>query len=134
MPDKKEALLPNEPLPLLAGNRDLATTTPRQLYAGSSDIVHQSGVAAAAIKQFEVIARDATGKLIPFTGKAAAEGEEVAAAIGIALIGVAKDSSVQFAVGGTFNHEALLWPADITTLVARQAVFDRTNIIIDELF
>jgi hypothetical protein len=60
--------------PLLAtGFTDQGRFDPFDLYGGESDIVTDQGEAPAgqAIRQFEVLMRDADGKLIPFTSAGA---------------------------------------------------------------
>lgn len=116
--------------PALAGNRDLGEYKPVQIYAGSSDIVHQSGTAGAELKQYQVIARNAAGKIVPHNPAAEDSAKE---AIGVTLLAVKDTQSVSFIVGGTLNHEALVWDATLTTLAQRQAAFDRTNITIEFL-
>lgn len=54
-------------------------------------------------------------------------------AIGIAAQAGAAGVSIPYFTAGVFNHEVLGWPAGVTTLAQRQAVFDRTNIGVAKL-
>lgn len=57
--------------------------------------------------------------------------ETEAKAIGIAAQAATVGMGVPFFTGGVFNDQALVWPAELTTLAQRKAVFDRTNIQIE---
>jgi hypothetical protein len=57
--------------------------------------------------------------------------EEESRAIGIAAQPGAVGGHVPYFTGGVFNANALTWPASVSTLAARKAVFDRTKIGID---
>jgi hypothetical protein len=122
------ASLPN----YLAGNGDLGSWEPTQLFAGEADIVTDGGVVAVAFAKYQVIAKDATGKLIPFDPTT--PDVPAATAIGIANEAGVVGSYAPYYIGGVFNHEALVWPAAVDTLLERQAVFDRTNIHIGNLY
>lgn len=52
-------------------------------------------------------------------------------AIGIAAQAASDGQTFPYFTGGCFNHAVLGWPAELTTLVQRKAVFDRTRISID---
>lgn len=54
--------------------------------------------------------------------------ETEAKAIGIAAQGATTGEGIPYFTGGIFNANLLVWPAELTTLAQRQAVFDRTNI------
>lgn len=57
-------------------------------------------------------------------------------AIGITLEPIAASEGnvdCPYYSGGIFNHEALVWPAAVTTLAARRAVFNGTNINVASL-
>lgn len=116
----------------LAGNGDLGSWEPLQLFAGESDIVTDGGEVAAAFAVYQVIAKDASGKLIPFDPTDAES--PAATAVGIANEAGVVGSNAPYYIGGVFNHEALVWPASVGTLAKRQAVFERTNIHIGNLY
>jgi hypothetical protein len=55
-------------------------------------------------------------------------------AIGIAAQPAKNGQNVPYYIGGVFNGAALTWHSSLDTLVKRQAVFDRTNIHIGNLY
>ena len=57
------ASLPN----YLAGNGDLGSWEPTQLFAGEADIVTDGGEVAVAFARYQVIAKNAAGKLVSLT-------------------------------------------------------------------
>ena len=122
------ASLPN----YLAGNGDLGSWEPTQLFAGEADIVTDGGEVAVAFSRYQVIAKNADGKLVPFDPTT--PDVPAATAIGIANEAGVVGSYAPYYIGGVFNHEALVWPAAVDTLLERQAVFDRTNIHIGNLY
>lgn len=119
--------------PLLArGMTDEGRFDQFDLYGGESDIVTDQGQAAdgVAIQQFQVLMRDVGGRYIPF---AVGAGN---LAIGIAAQPVAAltpGAWLPIFTGGVFNHQALVWPAGVTTLAARKAIFDGSNIGVRQL-
>lgn len=122
------ASLPN----YLAGNGDLGSWDPTQIFAGEADIVTDGGEVAVAFDRYQVIAKNAAGKLVPFDPTTPDTPE--ATAIGIANEAGVVGTYAPYYIGGVFNHEALKWPAAVDTLLKRQAVFDRTNIHIGNLY
>ena len=52
-------------------------------------------------------------------------------AIGIVAQAIAAAGMGPIYTGGCFNHEVLVWPASLTTLAQRRAVFDRSPISLD---
>lgn len=122
------ASLPN----YLAGNGDLGSWEPTQLFAGEADIVTDGGEVAVAFARYQVIAKNAAGKLVPYDPTTPANPE--ATAIGIANEAGVVGTYAPYYIGGVFNHEALVWPAAVNTLLKRQAVFERTNIHIGNLY
>lgn len=117
----------------LAGNGDLGSWEPTQIFAGEADIVTDGGPAAADIVIYQVIAKNAAGAMVPHN-PGAAEGAPEALAIGIAAQPAKSGQNVPYYIGGVFNHAALVWDSTLDTLVKRQAVFDRTNIHIGNLY
>lgn len=99
---------------------------PFELYAGESDIVTSQGTAGAtALEQFRVVARAGDGTLIPWDGVTLAG---AGCAVGIAAQPIPATVSGPIFIGGSFNHLALVWPVGVTTLPARKAAFDASNI------
>lgn len=111
----------------LAGDRIVGDYAPFQLFAGEAEVVTDKAPVAEAVLQYQVISLDTDGAIVPYT---AAEGQ---VAIGIACNPASAGTSVAYYVGGFFNHLALEWPAGVTTLAARKAVFARTPIRIGHL-
>ncbi|QMV34306.1 head decoration protein D [Salmonella phage vB_SentM_sal2] len=124
----------------LAGNGDLGSWEPTQIFAGEADIVTEGSVAGADIAIYQVIAKNAAGAMVPYDPTATADASPEATpapqsvAIGIAAQPAKSGQNVPYYIGGVFNHAALGWPATVDTLVKRQAVFDRTNIHIGNLY
>lgn len=118
----------------LAGGRIVGDYAPFQLFAGEEKIVTDKGtVGAEAIAQYQVIALDADGLIVPFTGEEPELDVAPYAAIGVATNPAEADTPLPYYVSGFFNHAALEWPVGITTLAARKAVFARTTVRIGEL-
>ena len=83
--------------------------------------------AATAIAQYEVLQYTASADTVePLT---------TGVAIGIAMHSVASDATdrnTQVWLSGEFNHEALVWPAAISTLIKRRKAFAGTSIMISK--
>jgi hypothetical protein len=120
---------------LLAGSEDLGSWAPTQIFSGESDIVTDGGEVGVAFAKYQVIAIPTSGtnlgKLVPWD-PAATDGSEFAA--GIANEAGVVGSNAPFYTGGVFNPDALVWPAAVTTLAAKKAAFQRTNIQITVLY
>jgi len=131
----------------VAGNFDLGTRSPNQLYSGESDIVTGPGLYAAGFifARYQVLARNVAGALVPLDttqtdGRQnavaiAAEYLNTTAAVGAAgdgltvpVMGGAVDTLSETYTGGVFNPDMLVWPAALTTLQSKIRQFDRTNI------
>lgn len=126
------ASLPN----YLAGNGGPYTWEPTQIFAGEADIVTEGGICAADITIYQVIAKNAAGAMVPHD-PTALDGSDPApqsVAIGIAAQPAKNGQNVPYYIGGVFNGAALTWHSSLDTLVKRQAVFDRTNIHIGNLY
>lgn len=119
--------LPN----LLAGNEDLGSWAPTQIFSGEADIVTDGEPVGVAFAKYQVIARNDAGQLVPWdpagTGGAAL-------AMGIANEAGVVGTYAPYYCGGVFNPDALVWPASVTTLAAKKAAFSRTNIQITTLY
>lgn len=127
----------------LAGNGDLGSWAPTQLFAGEGDVITDGGLFGADVEIYQVIAKNAAGAFVPHdptatTGAGTTEDPTVPApqsvAIGIAAQPVKSGDSGPYYLAGVFNHAALKWHASLDTLAKRQAVFDRTNIHIGNLY
>jgi hypothetical protein len=83
--------------------------------------------AATAIAQYEVLQYTLSADTVePLT---------TGVAIGIAMHAVAStatDISVQVWVSGEFNHDALIWPAALPTLIKRRKAFACTPVMISK--
>jgi hypothetical protein len=114
------------PSMLASGVTDEGDFTPFELFAGEADIVTDRGTAdVAAIQQFQVISRTATGTLQAWDGVTySGQGK----AIGIAAQPIPAGMTGPYFRGGCFNHAALIWPAAITTVPQRKAAFDDSTI------
>lgn len=113
----------------LAGGRVVGDYAPFQLFAGEEKIVTDKGIVGdQPILQYQVIALDADGLIVPYVG-----GEEALPAIGVASNPADAGDPLPYYVAAFFNHLALEWPETITTLAARKAVFARTTVRIGEL-
>lgn len=119
--------LPN----LLAGNADLGSWAPTQIFSGEADIVTDGEEVGTAFAKYQVIARNDAGKLVPWDP--AGSGAE-ADALGIANEAGVVGTYAPYYCGGVFNPDALVWPSSVTTLAARKAAFSRTNIQITTLY
>lgn len=113
----------------LAGNRTYGGDTPHQLFAGEGEIktTYRTFAAGYVIEKYQPVALS-SGKLVPWT---------TGTAFGIAAQPVdAYDADVEgpIFVSGVFNHEALVWPLATDTLAERQAAFDGTEILIQQLY
>lgn len=121
---------------LLAGSSSPETFTPVQLLAGNSIVrtLDNQILDTGNLAQFTVVGRiTATGKLVQWA-PAATNGSEVAVGIlAHAADATSADKVVQIYVGGDFNVAALVWPGSVTTLAAKQAAFDRTDITVRPL-
>lgn len=113
-----------------AGDEDLGSFEPTQIFAGSADIVTDGGeVVEVEFAQYQPIIRTATGGLAPYV---AGQDPDVLPFAISTLPGVV-GSTCPYYVGGTFNHEAMVWDAAVNTLALRRELFARTNINISFL-
>lgn len=127
----------------LAGNGDLGSWAPTQIFAGEGDIITDGGLFGADVVIYQVIAKNAAGAFVPHdptatSGAGTEEDPTVPApesvAIGIAAQPIKSGDEGPYYLAGVFNHEALVWHESLDTLAKRQAVFDRTNIHIGNLY
>lgn len=115
-----------------AGQRDLGTYSPVQLFAGSSDIVTDNFPVGADLVQYQVFAVNAAGAAVPHD-PTANDGTEKAVGITAYAAKLSAGGNVAGYIGGDFNHEALVWHTSLDTLAERKAAFLRTNIAIKKL-
>lgn len=109
-----------------------------QLFAGSREISTNRGPIADELtfEQYEVISI-VDGEIVKFD-PAGTDGSEVAHGIILNAVDTTTATgttgqSTAYYTGGDFNHEALVWPAAITTLADRKAAFARTSIAISSV-
>lgn len=110
-----EVFEPND----LAFSRHEPGQRPQQLWAGEAQKVTEpfaKADAAATFSKYEVVGIDANGKVIKLVKGSYALGF-VAQPVG------AGDSSVVVYTAGYPNHEALVWPSDMTTFEDRRSAF-----------
>ena len=115
-----------------AGNVDLGSYAPVQLFAGSADVVTDTFPVGGDLAQYQVFAVNSAGKAVPHD-PTKSDGTEKA--VGITLYAVTQSAGGNVAgyIGGDFNHEVLVWHASLDTLAKRKAAFLRTNIAIKSL-
>lgn len=118
----------------LAGNGDLGSFTPEQLFAGEADVVTSRGtfLTGLVFAQYEVVAKNAAGKFVKLTqagGGAITDKAEAIClhAIDTSATGYNADADGPVYVGGIFNHAALVWPVAYDTFAERQAAFALGN-------
>lgn len=131
----------------VAGNFDLGTRSPNQLYSGEADIVTGPITYAAGFifARYQVLARNAAGACVPldttqtdgrqnafaiaagYLNTTAAAGA-AADGLTVPVMGGAVDTVSEGFLGGVFNPDLLVWPAALATPVSRARQFDRTNI------
>lgn len=108
----------------LAGNADLGTYVPFNLFAGEAKIITESFDVGADLDEFQVFALNAAGAAVPHDPVTDPDAPE-ATAVGITCFAVlaASQPKVSGYTGGFFNHEALVWHASLTTLIQRRSAF-----------
>lgn len=115
----------------IAGNGTHGSYAPFHLFAGEKEIVtgQRSVTPSVAFAQFEVAA-DVAGVLTKYTGQ-----PDVFLVVVAQPIVASPDVGVQAPVylSAFFNHEALVWPATVTTLDARKAAFNGSDIEVGAL-
>ena len=112
----------------VAGNIDLGSHAPVELFAGAAPIITNSRPIAADVQEYQVVALNAAGAIVPH---APAAGDTTAVAVGVSCYAAvaADNDAVSIYEGAFFNHEALVWDATLTTLAQRRAVFSATGTI-----
>jgi hypothetical protein len=112
----------------LAGNADLGTHVPFNLFAGEAKIITESFDVGADLDEFQVFGLNAAGLAVPHNPVVADPEDPVlpeSVAVGITCFAVlaASQPKVSGYTGGFFNHEALVWHASLTTLIQRRSAF-----------
>lgn len=114
----------------LAGGGDLGSFTPEQLFAGDAPIHTDAGISAGDISKYEVVKRTAGVTLTRTANTGSDTGKDYVIAAQPAVgVGV----NVPYFDGGHFNHAALVWPANLSTLALRKAFFQGTPIFIGKI-
>lgn len=97
----------------IAGGRIvLGSTTPVQLFAGEAPITTIQYPLTIDVVKYQVVSVDATGNIVAFD--AALKNAVIASQNGVT------GDTIAFFDGGNFNHEALVWPAGMTTYAQRR--------------
>lgn len=120
----------------LAGNEDVGTFTPDQLYAGEADIVTTQGTVPAAqgaLPEYQVVAMVA-GVLVAYNKEGVDGSEEPYGVLPHAIPDAAVDQDTPVIIGGVLNFDVLV--ADgATYAVLRQAfALSNSNIVIQKLY
>lgn len=115
-----------------AGNVDLGSYAPVQLFAGSADVVTDTFPVGGDLAQYQVFAVNAAGAAVPHV-PTASDGTENAVGITLYAVTLSAGGHVSGYIGGDFNHEVLVWHASLDTLAKRKAAFLRTNVAIKSL-
>lgn len=115
-----------------AGDEIVGTQTPEHLFAGDAPVVTEEAILDTGnLAKHTVVGRlTATGKIVAANPVAdPADGSEIAYGITTqAADATSADQKVGVYTAGFFNHEALVWPASLDTLVKRQTAFQGTMI------
>ena len=99
----------------IAGGRTvLGSTAPVQLFAGEAKITTIDYPTTIDVVKYQVVSVDATGNVVTFDATL----KNAVIASQPALNG----DTIAFFDGGNFNHEALVWPAGLTTYAQRRVV------------
>lgn len=121
----------------IAGNTTEDPFVPFELFAGEKEVVTNRGTVALSqtLKQFQVVAFDASGNLVAHA-PAATDGTQIV--VGVMAQAITTTASATgdapYYVSGFFNHEALAWDASLTTLAARRAAVVGSGIQVGALY
>lgn len=120
----------------LAGNGNLGSFTPFQLFAGEKEIVtaHDDVATGVTLAKYQGVAKNAAGQLVAHDPTA---GDTTAKLVGFAaqpIVTTTAVKSVPYYVSAFFNHEALVWHASLDTLAKRKAAVAGTEIQIGTLY
>lgn len=98
-----------------------------QLFAGEAPITTGNALAVNAVAKYQVCVMNATGLVTNFSG--ISSGDKCVIAAQAAEAG----QMVPYYSGGSFNHNALIWPAAQDTLEKRKVFFIGTPIAVGSL-
>ena len=130
----------------LASSGTYGLLNPVQLFAGEKEVVTTHDLVAVSqdLAQYQVVAKNADGDLVAHDPDAVtgSPGSEVPApeskAVGVLAVAVKTDGttkqSAPYFVSAFFNHEVLVWDADLDTLAKRKAAFVGTEIQVGTLY
>lgn len=120
----------------LAGNGTQGSFAPFQLLAGEKEIVttHDEVATGQNLKQFEAVAKNATGQLVAWDPDAVDTASKLVGFMAQPADATSAATSAPYYVSAFFNHEALVWPATVTTLEARKAAVQGTEIQVGTLY
>lgn len=113
--------------PTIAGSDLQTPPSIKQLFAGEAPIMSDSSVALATITQYQLCALTSTG-ITPFVS-----GTHTGPQAVVAGIGGATNARIGYYDAGKFLHEAITWPAGVTTLAARKALVQGSMIKVGHL-
>jgi hypothetical protein len=113
----------------LAGNGDLGSFEPEQLFAGETPVrtSRKTFLTGQVFAQFEVVGIDAAGKVVKLADETGEAHFVLPHAIDTSATGYNADADAPVYEEACFNHEILVWPAAANTLAERQAMFARGN-------
>lgn len=123
-----------------AASGTLGSYVPTQLFAGEVDVVtnNDTVLTGKVLARYTVLGRITASKKLVAWDPAATDGSEkpmgiLAVPLDTSATGTNADTAAPYYVAGGFNHEALVWPAAVSTLAARKAAFDKSPIVIGSL-
>lgn len=115
---------------LAAGGTVEGTYAYNQLFAGDQDdVITEEAVVVAGqnLAKYTVVGRIAASGKLAVYNPAAVDGTEKAIGILTQAANAVADTRVAIFTAGFFNHTALVWPAGVATLLARQDAFRATT-------
>ena len=120
---------------LAHGITDEGRFDPFQLYCGSGPWETTQMLAAdgQAIEQFQVLALNASNKLIPYDPTATTPVQKAVAIAAQPVDASTPGVRIPVFISGGFNHQALVWHASLDTLGERQAVFAGSPIFVQQV-
>lgn len=105
---------------MITGSEKVTVNRNVDLFATHEDLLTDHGVAKSDIKQYEVVARNADGKIEPWSG--------TGSPIGVSLAEATANTNVNYWYSGGFFQHALHWPTAVNTIAKRKAAFDNTSL------
>lgn len=121
---------------LAGGQTLLGTNAPEELLAGEAPLITDYAPVttngSTSFAKFEVIALNAAGAVVKWV-PAAEDATAIPVGVLAQPIPINSATKVPYFCAGFFNHEILVWPVSISTLVLRKAAFLRTPVFIGSL-